>query len=194
MEHALSIMAAAYVAVLAAELLGDRSLCAIGAMAARFRALPLLGGITAAFMGKALAAVLLGSAVARLSGPTIALISAASFLGSAVLLWLRDDGGGAGRQPAVVAGGWGAATPVAFSSVFFTEWADVGQITTATLAARYHAPAAVWLGATLALVTKGALAITLGVGLRRVVPTHYLRRAAIAICLVMGVVSLVATE
>jgi putative Ca2+/H+ antiporter (TMEM165/GDT1 family) len=53
--------------VLAAELLGDRSLCAISAMAGRFGALPLFAGITAAFMGKTLVAVLLGSAVARLS-------------------------------------------------------------------------------------------------------------------------------
>jgi putative Ca2+/H+ antiporter (TMEM165/GDT1 family) len=81
--------------------------------------------------------------------------------------------------------------PVAFSAVFFTEWADVGQITTATLVARYHAPAPVFLGATLALATKGAAAITLGPGLRRWVPSRQVRRGGIAICLVLGVLSLV---
>jgi Ca2+/H+ antiporter, TMEM165/GDT1 family len=163
MIDALSVLATAYAAVLAAELLGDRSLCAICAMAARFRPWPLLLGVTLAFMGKTLAAVLLGRALGQLAGSTVSLVSAISFVASAALLWRRRI-----DEPPATAerSGWAAATPVAFSSVFFTEWADVGQITTAALVARYHAPTAVWIGATLALVTKGVLAITLGVGLR----------------------------
>ena len=188
MTAALSILAAAYVAVLAAELVGDRSLCGVAAMTARFRPSPILVGVTLAFMAKTLAAVLLGRALGQLAGSTISLVSAISFLASAALLWRRrvDD------APVAAAGaGWAAAAPVAFSSVFFTEWADVGQITTATLVARYHAPLVVWIGATLALTTKGMLAVTLGMGLRRVVPLGQLRRVAIAMCLVMAAVSLV---
>jgi Ca2+/H+ antiporter, TMEM165/GDT1 family len=181
-----SVLAAAYVTVLAAELVGDRSLCAIGAMAARFRPLPVLLGVAAAFMGKMLVAVLLGSAVARVAGPALSLVSALSFLASAALLWWRRE---EDHAPPAVAAGW-AATPVAFSSVFFTEWADVGQLTAAALAAQHQAPAAVWVGATAALSTKGALAVTLGVGLRRVVPAHVLRHAAVALCLLMAAVSL----
>lgn len=189
MESTLSVLATAYLAVLAAELIGDRSLCAIGAMAARFRTPPLLCGIVAGYMGKALAAVLLGSAIGRLSGQALALISAVSFLWSAALLWRGDA---EDCPQVVVAEGWRATAPVAFSSVFFTEWADVGQITTATLAAHYNSPVRVWIGATLALATKGVLALTFGVGLRRIVPARQLRRGAIVVCLVMGGLSLVA--
>jgi len=183
----LPILAATYVAVLVAELIGDRSLAGVAAMAARYRPAPLLAGVTLAFMLKTLAAVLLGRALGQLGGTTVSIASALSFLVSAALLWRRrgDD-----VPVATPRDGWAEATPVAFSSVFFTEWADVGQITTAALVARYHAPLAVWLGAWLALTTKGVFAVTLGMGLRRVVPLGALRRAAIAMCLVMAAVSL----
>lgn len=182
-----SVVATTYAAVLLAELGGDRSLAAIGSLAARLRALPVLLGAIVAFMGKSLAAVLLGSAVARLAGGTIALISAASFLGSAALLWWRraED-----VTPVPAATGWASTLPLAFSSVFFTEWADVGQLTTAALAGRYHAPAAVWAGASLALATKGAFAVTVGAGLARVVPRGSLRAIGIGVCLLMAAVSL----
>lgn len=56
---------------------------------------------------------------------------------------------------------------VAFAAIFFSEWGDIGQITAATLAARYAAPLIVWLGAVSAMVTKGLLAASLGAGIRR---------------------------
>jgi putative Ca2+/H+ antiporter (TMEM165/GDT1 family) len=187
MTAAASVVATTYAAVLLAELGGDRSLCAVGSLAARLRALPVLLGVVAAFIGKALAAVLLGSAVARLAGSTIALVSAASFLGSAALLWWRR---GEDVAPVPETTGWMSTMPLAFSSVFFTEWADVGQLTTAALAARYQAPGAVWAGASLALATKGAFAVTVGAGLARVVPRAPLRAAGIGLCLLMAAVSL----
>jgi Ca2+/H+ antiporter, TMEM165/GDT1 family len=199
MPSSASIIATAYATVFVAELVGDRSLFAVSAMAARLHALPLLVGMTAAFMAKSLAAVLLGSAIGALAGSTVSLISAASFAVSAALLWHRAA---ADEVPAPIVSvahsavgrdGWAAAAPTAFSSVFFTEWADVGQLTTAALVAQYHAPLAVWCGASMALATKGVLALTLGVGLRRVVPVRTLRWAAIAICVAMAGVSLYET-
>jgi len=37
-----------------------------------------------------------------------------------------------------------------------SEWRDVGQITAAAMAARFGAPAVVWMGTVPAMVTKGA--------------------------------------
>ena len=64
------------------------------------------------------------------------------------------------------------------------------QIAAATLAAHYHAPIIVWLGATLALMTKGVLALTLGASLCRRLPQNILRYGALSLCLMMGILSL----
>jgi putative Ca2+/H+ antiporter (TMEM165/GDT1 family) len=82
---------------------------------------------------------------------------------------------------------------IAFAAIFFSEWGDVGQVTAATLTARYQMPLIVWLGASAALLTKGLLAVTLGRGLRRHIPGHVLRPVSAALCLLMGVVSAAAT-
>ena len=79
---------------------------------------------------------------------------------------------------------------ISFAAIFFSEWGDVGQLAAATLAARYHAPFIVWSGATLALMTKGLLALTLGAGLSRRLPQNVLRYGALSLCLTMGVLSL----
>ncbi len=78
---------------------------------------------------------------------------------------------------------------ITFAVIFFSEWGDVGQITAATLTARYQLPLMVWLGGTLALITKGLLALTLGQGLRKYVPQHILRPVSAGLCLLMGIVS-----
>lgn len=197
MTHgAVGWLAAAYVGVLTAELVGDRSLFALGALAARFRPVAVWCGVVPAFMGKAAAAVLIGGFIAGLPRPLLTAATTASFLGSALVLWrARDAERDAERVVERSTGGdWTAAAPAAFSAVFFTEWADIGQLTAAGIAARSHAPLWVWLGATLALATKGALAVTLGVGLRRFVPLRMMRPAAIGVCLAMGVLSLLVAD
>ncbi|MGQ0648492.1 MAG: TMEM165/GDT1 family protein [Gemmatimonadaceae bacterium] len=45
---------------------GDRSLVSVGALATRFRLLPVFGGLAIAFMCKSLAAVAFGRLVAQL--------------------------------------------------------------------------------------------------------------------------------
>jgi Ca2+/H+ antiporter, TMEM165/GDT1 family len=55
----------------------------------------------------------------------------------------------------------------AFVVVFLAEWGDLTQILTASLAARFHAPVAVGLGAGLALWSVAALAVIAGRPLRR---------------------------
>jgi putative Ca2+/H+ antiporter (TMEM165/GDT1 family) len=87
------------------------------------------------------------------------------------------------------------AAMVSFAAIFFSEWGDVGQITTAALAARYGFPLIVWLGAVSAMVTKGALATFLGAGIRKWikdrVPPAVVRYVAVGLLLLLGTLSVV---
>ncbi len=183
-----SLTLVAFSTVFATELLADKVLYTISALVTRFRVGPVLCGVVAAFMGKTLAAVVMGRALASLPTPIVEGTSAVAFLGTAVVLLRRGSTG----VPAVGVplSGWGRAIPVSFAAVFFSEWADVGQITTAALVARYQAPLWIWLGATLALTAKAVLAVTVGVGLRRYCPQHLLRYVAFALCGTIGIISL----
>lgn len=53
-----------------------------------------------------------------------------------------------------------------FCSFSLTEWGDPGQFAAAALVPRFHLTLATWLGASLALMLKGGLAITLGLPIR----------------------------
>jgi Ca2+/H+ antiporter, TMEM165/GDT1 family len=57
----------------------------------------------------------------------------------------------------------------AFFVIFLAEWGDLTQILTANLAARYHSPFSVGLGAILALWSVAAIAVAGGQTLLRVV-------------------------
>jgi putative Ca2+/H+ antiporter (TMEM165/GDT1 family) len=110
----------------------------------------------------------------------------------AVLLLLGREEPPAG--PAVTAGA--GAGPLrsaltAFGVVFLGEWGDITQVTIANLAARYADPLSVGVGAVLALWTAAALALTVGRGLLRRLPTHLVRRLAGLILATLAVLSLV---
>jgi len=108
-------------------------------------------------------AVLVGDAISKLPRPLVATITAISFLGVAVALWRKSDRPSESKQKHRTS----KAAAVSFAAIFLSEWSDVGQITAATLAAKYHRPFVVWVGAVSAMVTKGVLAAFLGGGIRR---------------------------
>jgi putative Ca2+/H+ antiporter (TMEM165/GDT1 family) len=185
---AISIVAVAYSTVFLAELVGDKAVYTIAALGLRFRPWPVLGGIALAFAGKMLAAVLLGKVLLKIPGHWTSVLSAFGFFACAIFIWFREPGkavvtNAAGR-------GWLHAAGLSFSSLFLTEWCDTGQIVAAALAAHTQELLAVWLGGTLALLTKGVLALTVGAKLSGAVPERLVRTiASVAYC-VLGVVSL----
>ena len=81
----------------------------------------------------------------------------------------------------------------AFVVIFVAEWGDLTQVLTANLAARYHSPLSVGLGAALALLLVAAIATFSGRQLVRILPGMLLRRITGAACSVLAVVALVAT-
>ena len=183
----LYLLLATYGTVLFAEMLGDKSIYTISSMATRFRALHVLCGITLAFAGKMLVAVLIGQAIAALPPALVAGVSAATFFTTALVIWFKKpESRKPERAPEQY---WARTVAFSFAAIFFTEWGDVGQIAAATLVARYQSPFIIWLGATAALVTKGLLAIILGIGLRERIPPRCLRYGAFAMCLMMGILA-----
>ena len=78
-----------------------------------------------------------------------------------------------------------------FVVVFLAEWGDLTQILTASLAARFHAPLAVGLGAGLALWSVTALAVLASRPLRRL-PAALVRRLTGIVLLVLAAFAVVA--
>lgn len=183
----MSLFLITFATVFLTEMIGDKSLLTISALVTRFRALPVYCGVAVAFMGKMLAAVLFGHAIARLPPALVAAISAFTFLTTAIVLWFKKQET-PGRENVAVTF-WSKTMLTAFAAIFLSEWADAGQLSAAMLAAQYHAPFTIWIGGSMALATKGALAVLFGTGLRRYLPGNGLRYGAFACCLVMSVLS-----
>jgi Ca2+/H+ antiporter, TMEM165/GDT1 family len=78
-----------------------------------------------------------------------------------------------------------------FVVVFLAEWGDLTQILTASMAARFHAPLAVGIGAGLALWSVAALAVIAGRPLRRL-PAALVRRLTGIVLLVLAAFAVVA--
>ena len=183
----LSIVASVFVAVLAAELVGDKTLYTLGALATRYRVAPVLAGASLAFIAKTLVAVLFGGFIASLPEQLIAITSTITFFAMALVLW-RKKPMTPGTTPSIV-GSFPRGASAGFSAIFLSEWADVGQITTALLVARYQRPFPVFLGAALALVVKATFAVAVGRGLRRWVPMPLVRIVSISLCVLMAVLA-----
>jgi Ca2+/H+ antiporter, TMEM165/GDT1 family len=183
-----SVVLVSFWTVLVAELVGDKSIYTVASLALRFRAGVVLMAITAAFAGKMLAAVLLGKVLMELHSQWTDVVSAVAFFLSALLIWFREPEPIAPERP--VSTGWWRAAGVCFGSLFLTEWGDPGQIAGAALAVKSHALLATWIGGTLAMATKGGLAIAVGFKLRDRLPQRMLRAVASGSCCVLGVLAL----
>jgi putative Ca2+/H+ antiporter (TMEM165/GDT1 family) len=177
-----------YWTVFIAELVGDKSIYTVSSLTLRFRPPVVFVGVFFAFAAKMLAAVLLGRFVVNLNYRWTDLVSACAFFLSAMLIWFEEHET-ATAEPTVTVPVWRAAL-ISFGSLFFTEWGDPGQISAAALTLKSHAIFAVWLGGTLAMTTKAALAMTLGVQLRDRLPQRTLRTLASVSCCILGVLAL----
>lgn len=170
----LTVALTALLVVLAVEL-PDKTLVATVVLATRYRPLPVLVGVSAAFFVQCLVAVTAGRVLTLLPHRVVAAIVAVLFVAGAVLL-LRagDDEEVATRDEAT---GWHRAA-TAFGVIFAAEWGDASQLATAALTARYHDTVAVFTGSFVALIGVAAIAVTVGYSLTRRVPVHLIRRAA----------------
>jgi len=187
------VLVVTFGAVFVAEIVGDKLLYTTGVLATRYRVAPVMCGMALAFMGKMAVAVMAGKAISQLPPLLIAIVSSLSFVGVAIALWRKPiaRADAAGDHPAA------KAAIVTFTAIFFSEWGDVGQITAATMAARFGSPLVVWMGAVLAMVTKGALAASVGSGvrgwIRENLSPRIIQYGGVALLLVLGALSVMET-
>ncbi len=187
-----SVVFTAFVLVAPVEL-PDKTMFATLLLASRFRPLPVLIGVGAAFALQTVIAVAAGSLLSLLPREWVVLGVAVLFAIGAVVLW-RSAGeagqaGEAGEGGLAAAGGdakraqhkdWLAWRIVlaSFGITFLAEWGDLSQLATAGLAARYDAPLSVFVGAYAALLLIASLAVFVGSKLVTRLPLRLVRRTA----------------
>lgn len=188
----LVVIATVFGVILIGEL-PDKTAVAALVLGARYRPVPVLAGIWAAFALHVVVAVTLGGLVAALPRTPVELVSGALFLVGGVLL-LRSDPAEAQEEGRTNAEGIRAGRSVSLSAflvVLVAEFGDLTQILTATLAARYDDPVSVGIGAVLGLWTVSALAVTFGQGLLKWVPLERVQQLAGVVLVVLATVSVV---
>jgi len=189
----LAIMATVFAVVFPAEL-PDKTALASLVLGSRYRPSWVFAGVAAAFAVHAVLAVAAGSLIGLLPHRPVEGVVAALFVAGAMLL-LRgrhesDDDEHVelhGRQPSFWRVAW-----TGFGVILVAEFGDLTQIATATLAARFHDPLSVGIGAVLALWAVAGLAIVGGRSLLKVIPLTWITRIAAVIMLVMAGFSLAA--
>jgi putative Ca2+/H+ antiporter (TMEM165/GDT1 family) len=188
----LTIFFATYGAVFVAEIVGDKLLYTTGVLATRYKTLPIMVGMACAFMLKMGVAVAVGEAISKLPPWLVACVTAASFIGVAITVWRKDERRTVQKQVSAP-----KAAMVSFAAIFFSEWGDVGQITAAAMSAKFHVPVLVWAGAVAAMVTKGALAASIGAGVRgwiqNHIPPRVIRYAGVGALVLLGILSVIET-
>jgi putative Ca2+/H+ antiporter (TMEM165/GDT1 family) len=193
---------ATYAAVFLAEIAGDKLLYTTGVLSSRYRPLPIMVGVTIAFMAKMAVAVAVGEQISHLPPLLVAGVTGLSFLGVAYAVWRKPMVARKHKKEDHTAG---KAALVSFAAIFFSEWGDVGQVTAAAMATRSHSPPGatipwpliVWFGAVLAMVTKGALAASIGAGARRWIEKTFspkvIRYGGVGLLALLGVLSVLET-
>jgi Ca2+/H+ antiporter, TMEM165/GDT1 family len=189
----LAIAATVFAVIFTAEL-PDKTALASLILGSRYRPSWVFSGIAAAFAVHVGLAIAAGSLLALLPHRPLEIIVAVLFAAGAVLL-LRgrhDEDGDEhvelhGREPSFWRVAW-----TGFAVIMVAEFGDLTQIAVATLAARYHDPLSVGVGAVIALWAVAAIAIAGGRSLLKVIPLAWITRLAAGIMLVMAGLSVAA--
>jgi len=174
--------------------LPDKTALASLVLGTRYRPSHVFAGTAAAFLVHVVLAIAAGSLLALLPGRLLHAVVGALFLMGAILL-LRgrheaeeeEDLQLSGDKPAT----FRRVAAMSFGVILVAEFGDLTQIVTANLAAKYHDPISVGIGATLALWAVAGLAIVGGRGLLKVVPITVVTRTAAAIMGILAVISIV---
>ncbi len=174
--------------------LPDKTMFASLVLATRGRPLLVWLGAAAAFTVHVVIAVSAGVALFRfLPHRAVEALVAAMFLAGAVLAirQARRDRRDAGDGQLVVreSRAHQGAAVTAFTVVFLAEWGDLTQVLSANLAARYHSPLSVGVGALLALWAVAGLAVVSGTSLLRWVNIAVVRSVTAVILTGLAVIS-----
>ncbi len=171
--------------------LPDKTMFASLVLASRGRPLAVWAGAALAFLVHVVIAVFIGVAVFKLLPHRVVdAVVAAMFLAAAIYSFaIRNHE----EEPAGVAAPRSAlrTASTAAGVIFLAEWGDLTQILTANLAARFHSPLSVGVGAVLGLWAVAALAVIGGTSLLRVISVRALRVATAVVLAILAVYSAV---
>lgn len=173
------------VAVVALAEIGDKTMLLAIVLAARFRQpVPIILGILFATLANHFVAAYAGSqAAAWLDGPAFRIAVAAGFI--AMGLWtLVPDKLDEDEEPRARMSSPFLTTLIAF---FLVEIGDKTQVTTIALGARFQDALMVTIGTTLGMLAANAPAVLLGDRLVKIVPLSYIRYAAAALFVILGI-------
>jgi Ca2+/H+ antiporter, TMEM165/GDT1 family len=182
--------AATFVAVLPAEL-PDKTILACLILSSRYRPGVVFSGAAAAFLVQVVIGVAAGGALSLLPHHIVEACAAGAFVVGAVLLWRqKEEEGEEGEDDDVgrdgLRTGFWPVFGTTFAVVFLAEFGDLTQFMTISLAARFHDPVSVGIGATLALWVAAGCAVTLGWRVLKLIPMHWLTRGAAVVMLVLA--------
>lgn len=174
--------------------LPDKTALASLVLGTRYRPSHVFAGTAAAFLVHVVLAIAAGSLLTLLPGRVLhAVVGALFLMGAIVLLRGRheaeeeEDLQLSGDKPAT----FRRVAAMSFGVILVAEFGDLTQIVTANLAAKYHSPISVGIGATLGLWAVAGLAIVGGRGLLKIVPITVVARTAAAIMGILAVISIV---
>lgn len=191
----ISVIATVFVLIFIGEL-PDKTAVAGLVLGTRFPWRWVFSGMALAFLTHVIIAVAAGSLLTLLPRRPVEAVVAVLFLLGAVLIWREgiEDEEEEEEQVAQVsddAGFWRIAT-LGYGVIFVAEWGDLTQVMTANLAAKYHNPLSVGIGAVLGLWAVGLLAILGGRTLLKVLPIKWITRVAAVVMVALGIYSIVA--
>lgn len=193
-----SVILITFAAIFVVEL-PDKTFIATLVLSTRYRPLLVWIGVGLAFGVQTLIGVAAGHVATYLPANLIKGVAAGIFLLGAFLLARSAPSADAEESEVekeyegrTVAGKTGlAAVGASFVVLFLSEWGDLSQLLTISLVARYHDPIAVFIGAWLALLTVSGLAVIAGRVLLRYLKLSTVHYVGAAVCLVLGVVTIV---
>jgi putative Ca2+/H+ antiporter (TMEM165/GDT1 family) len=174
----LGIVATVYALIFVAEL-PDKTMIATLIMGSRYRPLLVWIGATSAFAVHAAIAVAVGQILQLLPHKWIEGITAVLFAAGAVYLLAvpEKQAEEEGAEEAATASRGLRTVGAAFLVIFVGEFGDLTQLLTANLAAKYHAPVAVFIGAFAGLASVAAIGAFGGRALLRFLPLAVIRKA-----------------
>jgi putative Ca2+/H+ antiporter (TMEM165/GDT1 family) len=190
----LAIAATAFGLIFIGEL-PDKTAVASLVLGSRYRPAPVLIGVCAAFTLHVIVACAAGGLIGSLPHRPIEGVTAGLFLvGAGLLLRSNPDQAraeGEAEADKIAAGGHRRVALASFGVVAVAEFGDLTQLLTAGLAARYHEPFSVGVGALLALWTVAAIAVLAGRTLLRVVPLRRIQQLAAVVLFVLAIIAAV---
>ncbi len=186
------IVVTVFALVFVAEL-PDKTMIATLIMGSRYRPVLVWLGATLAFAVHATIAVAIGQVLQLLPHRWIEAITTLLFAAGAVYLLVvpEKEAEQEGQEEADSARVGLKTVGMAFVVIFIGEFGDLTQILTANLAAKYHQPLSVFVGAFAALTCVAALGAFVGRGLLRYLPLVVIRRVGGVLLAGFAVYSLV---